>query len=288
VRGQYAQAAAAVNWRKSCERLRGTAPEEGPLLGTPPLSAAPTPESVIPPALGEAKPGFFATLVGLYVDPIATFRSIASHPTFLAPLLAIVFVNCAFTFVWLRKADHAELSRVQLEEAGVFDRIPPEQHAAIVERQVRMLPIFAWLGPTVFLPIMVVALAGLFLFVYRFFYAAETTFTQSLAVMTWALLTFYLLATVLLVLILTLKNEWSVDPRNVIQASPAAFVEKSAVPKPVHSLLDSLDLFSGWMLFLLSAGYAAVSKRSVGSAAVGVIVLWGIYVGLKVALAAVF
>jgi hypothetical protein len=197
-------------------------------------------------------------------------------------------VNCAFTFVWLRKADHAEIARVQMEEAGVFDRVPPEQQATIVERQARLLPLFAWLGPTVFLPIMIVALAGLFLFVYRFFYAAETTFRQSLAVMTWALFTFYLLATLLLVLILTLKNEWSVDPRTVIEASPAAFVEKSAVPKTVHSLLDSLDLFSVWMLFLLSAGYAAVSKRSVGSAAMGVIVLWGIYVGLKVALAAVF
>ena len=45
---------------------------------------------------------------------------------------------------------------------------------------------------------------------------------------------FYLLATLLVVLVLTLKNEWSVDPRSVIQASPAALVEKSAVPKPVH------------------------------------------------------
>jgi hypothetical protein len=106
--------------------------------------------------------------------------------------------------------------------------------------------------------------------------------------MAWAQLTFYLLATLLVVLVLTLKNEWSVDPRNVIQASPAALVEKSAVPKPVHSLLDSLDLFSFWLMFLLSAGYAAVSKRSVGSAAAGVIGLWGIYVGLKVALAFVF
>jgi hypothetical protein len=65
-------------------------------------------------------------------------------------------------------------------------------------------------------------------------------------------------------------------------------VEKSAVPKPVHSLLDSLDVFSAWLLFLLSAGYAAAARRSVGSAAVGVIVLWAIYVLLKVALATVF
>ena len=237
---------------------------------------------------GEAAPGFFGTLVGLYVDPVATFRAIAAHPTFLAPLLAIVLVNSAFTFVWLRKGDATEIARVQMEEAGVFDRVPPEKHAEIVERQARLLPTFAWLGPTVFLPIMLVALAGLFLFVYRFFYASETTFRQSLAVMAWAQLTFYLLATLLVVLVLSLKNEWSVDPRNVIQASPAALVEKSAVPKPVHSLLDSLDLFSFWLMFLLSAGYAAVSKRPVGSAAVGVIVPWGIYVFLKVALAFVF
>jgi hypothetical protein len=266
--------------RKSCERL---APRGGSSLATdtPPSSAG-------PPALAEAPLGFLGRLAGLYLAPITTFRSIAAHPTFLAPLLAIVLVNSAFTFVWLRKADHVELSRAQMEEAGVFDRIPPEKHAEIVERQVRLLPIFAWLGPTVFLPIMMVALAGLFLFVYRFFYESETTFRQSLAVITWAHLTFYLLATLLLVLVLTLKGEWSVDPRNVIQASPAALVEKSAVPKPVHSLLDSLDLFSFWIVFLLSAGYAATARRSVGSAAVGVVVMWGIYVLLKVALAAVF
>jgi hypothetical protein len=254
-----------------------------------PAPQPPSPSSSSPVGApdGEAAPGFFGTLVGLYVDPVATFRAIAAHPTFLAPLLAIVLVNSAFTFVWLRKGDSTEIARVQMEEAGVFDRVPPERHAEIVERQARLLPTFAWLGPTVFLPIMLVALAGLFLFVYRFFYASETTFRQSLAVMAWAQLTFYLLATLLVVLVLSLKNEWSVDPRNVIQASPAALVEKSAVPKPVHSLLDSLDLFSFWLLFLLSAGYAAVSKRPVGSAAVGVIVPWGIYVFLKVALAAV-
>ena len=257
------------------------------------MSSAPSaPEPPSPAALGsppaDVSPGFLGRLVGLYVAPIETFRAIAAHPTFLAPLLAIVLVNSAFTFVWLRKSDHVEVARAQMEDAGVFDRVPPEKHAEIVERQARLLPTFAWLGPTVFLPITLVALSGLFLFVYRFFYASETTFRQSLAVMAWAQLTFYLLATLLVVLVLSLKNEWSVDPRNVIQASPAALVEKSAVPKPVHSLLDSLDLFSFWLVFLLSAGYAAVSKRSVGSAAVGVIVPWGIYVFLKVALAAVF
>jgi hypothetical protein len=262
--------------------------EEGPFVSINSPAVEPPPPSAAGPLPGEASPGFLARLVGLYVAPIETFRAIAARPTFLAPLLAIVLVNSAFTFVWLRKSDHVEVARAQMEDAGVFDRVPPEKHAEIVERQARLMPTFAWLGPTVFLPIMLVAMAGLFLFVYRFFYASETTFAQSLAVVAWAHFTFYLLATLLLLLVLSLKGEWSVDPRSVLQASPAAIVEKSAVPKAVHSLLDSLDLFSLWLVFLLSAGYAATSRRSVGSAAVGVIVLWGIYVLLKVALAAVF
>ena len=266
-----------------------TAPQEGPVVSTASPAAAPPPSPSAGSAPdGQAAPGFLASLIGLYVDPVETFRAIAGHPAFLAPLLAIVLVNSAFTFVWLRKADHTQLSRAQMEEAGVFERVPPERHAEIVERQVRLLPIFAWLGPTVFLPLMLLLLAAIFLFVFRFFYEADTTFRQSMSVICWAYFAFNLLATLLVVLVLSLRHEWSVDPRNVIQASPAALLEKSAVPKPVRSFLDSLDLFSFWMVFLLSAGYAAASRRSVGSAAVGVIALWGIYVLLKVALAAVF
>ena len=53
--------------------------------------------------------------------------------------------------------------------------------------------------------------------------------------------------------------------------------------KPVYDLLDSLDLFSVWTIFLLAAGYAATARRSVGSAAIGILVWWGLYVLLKVA-----
>jgi hypothetical protein len=245
----------------------------------PTVAAAPTAE---PPL------GALDTLVGLYTAPTATFRSIAARPSFWLPFIGVILVNLAFTFVWLRKADPVELSRAQMEEAGVFDRIPADQQATVVQRQARMLPIFAWLGPTVFGPIGFLALAAAFLFVYRFFYASETTFRQSLAVVSWSLFAVALVATPLTVLILSLRGEWSVDPRTVIQANVAGFFEKGALAKPLHALLDAIDLFSAWIIFLLAAGYAATARRSVGSAAVGVLVLWAIYVALKVGLAAIF
>jgi Yip1 domain len=190
--------------------------------------------------------------------------------------------------VWLRKSDHLEVARVQLEESGFFDRIPPEQHAAIIERQARLLPVFAGLGPTVILPIVTVLIAGFFLFVYRFFYASDTTFRQSLAVLTWASLAYYALLTVLTALVMTLKNEWSIDPHSAIQASPVALFEKAAVPKPLYVLLEELDLFWIWLLLLLSAGYAAATRRTVRSAATGVLASRAVILAIKVALAAVF
>jgi hypothetical protein len=261
-----------------------------PLPPVAPPAAPPAGASAAtaPPAPVEPPRGLLSTLAGVYSAPTETFRGLAARPSFVAPLLAAIALNVAFTFVWMRKADPVELARTQMEESGVFERVPPERHAEIVERQARLFPIFAWLGPLVFAPIGFVAMAGLFLFIYRFFYASETTFAQSLAVVCWSLLAVGLVTTPLTLLVLALKGEWSVDPRTVIQASPAALFEKGAVPKPVHALLDSIDLFSAWILFLLTAGYAATSKRSLGAAAVGVLVVWGIYVVLKVVLAAVF
>ena len=199
-----------------------------------------------------------------------------------------MLVNCAFTFVWLRKANHAEVVRAQLEDTGILDRIPPDAQAGALKQQARLLPLFAWLGPLVFLPLVIVGLAALFLFTYRFFYAADTTFRQSLAVVSWSFFAFYLLATAMLVLVLSLKGNWSVDPRTVIQANAGALVDRTAVSRPLYDFLDSIDLFSAWTIFLLSAGYAATARRSVGSAAIAILVWWALFVLVKVAMAAVF
>ena len=239
-------------------------------------------------AADTAPRGLLATLSGLYAAPVATFRAVAARPRFAVPLVGLVLLNIAFTFVWTRKADPVEVIRTQLEETGKLEQFPPDEQARIIERQARIFPLFAWLGPVVFAPVIFVALAALFLFVYRFFYASETTFAQSLAVVGWALFAIGLVTTPLTLLVMGLKGEWSVDPRTVIQASPAALVDRTAVAKPLYVVLDALDVFSAWCLFLLTAGYAATARRSLGSAAVGVLVLWAIYVGAKVALAALF
>jgi hypothetical protein len=231
--------------------------------------------------------GFLATLVDVFVAPGDAFRAIAARPRWEAPLLLAIVVGLAFSAIWISKADPVEFMRTQMEETGGLDRIPVEQRAEVLRGQAKWFQAFAWVGPLFFAPIMYAALAGLFLFVYRFFYAAEATFAQSLAVVTWCFAAFGLVLNPIILLVMTLKNEWSVDPHSVVQASAAALLDKGTTSKPLYALAGSIDLFSFWLMTLLAIGYGAVIGRKASAAAWPIVILWAIYVAGKCLFAAI-
>ena len=212
----------------------------------------------------------------------------AARPRWEAPLLLAIAIGLAFTAVWIWKVDPVEFMRAQMEESGGMERIPPERRADVLQGQAKWFKAFAWVGPVFFAPLGLAAMAGVFLFVYRFFYEAELTFAQSLAVVTWCFAAFALLMDPLILLVMALKNEWSVDPHSVIQASAAALLDKSTTSKPLYALAGSLDLFSAWLMALLSIGYGAAIRKPASSAVWAIVALWGAYVMGKVALSAVF
>jgi hypothetical protein len=229
-----------------------------------------------------------AVIADLFVDPLAGFRALAARPRWLVPFVGLIVLNAGFTAIWLSHADPVEMTRQQFEEAGVFERIPPERHEEVVQAQARRFPIFAWLGPFVFAPIVFTVIAGLYLFVFRFFYESEMTFGQAMAVVFWSFFVVSLVLTPVTLAVLYLKNDWNLDPRTVVKANVAGLLDKSSVSKPIYALLDAVDLFSAWTLFLLSAGFGVMSKKSTGSAAVGVLMLFAVYVFLKMGMALIF
>ena len=240
-------------------------------------------------AAGEEAPaGFFVTLAGVYLSPGPAFAAIARRPAFWGPLLAFVAAGLLFNAIWLHKLDPREFARVQIDDSPFAERMSPEQRAAGIEQQARVFPYVAWLGPLVFSPLAALVVAAVFLAVFRFFYGADVTFRQSLAVVSWAFLAGVLLTIPLTLIVLLLKDDWNVDPRTALQANPTLLLDKASVPRAVYALAESLDLFSAWILTLLSIGYGAASGRRAGQAAIGVVAVWALYVLGKAALAAVF
>jgi hypothetical protein len=151
-----------------------------------------------------------------------------------------------------------------------------------------MMPIFGWVGSIVGTAVMVLLVAGILTFVFRFFYAGEVTFKQALAITSWVLFAVGLVTTPLLLLVLQLKGDWNLNPQDVLQANLSLLVEKSATAKPLWALLTSLDVFSIWMVFLLAVGFGVASRKTTGSALWGVAIPWLLIVLVKVGWSAMF
>jgi hypothetical protein len=239
-------------------------------------------------AVSEAPGGFFARLAGVFLTPGEAFAAIARQPGFWAPLLGFMAVGLVFNAVWLQQIDLAEFAKVQIEESPWAERMSPEEKAKGVTQQARIFPFTVWLGPLVFFPLIVLLVGAVYLFVFRFFYGGEVSFKQSLSIVAWTLLAGALVTTPLTMLVLYLKEDWNVDPRTALQANLTLLLDRGSVPRAVYSIAESLDLFSAWLLALLSIGYGAATGRRAGQAAIGVLVPFAMYVLGKAALAAVF
>ncbi len=232
--------------------------------------------------------GFLALLLDVFIVPGDAFRFIARRPDYVLPLILAIGIGVAFSAIWTQRMDPYQFMKTQMEESGAADRIPVEKRAEVLQTQAKIFRVMAWVGPLLFAPLAYWAMAGLFLFVYRFFYAAEITFAQSMAVFAWAMAAYALVLNPLILLVMALKGEWSVDPSSVVQASAAALADKAATSRALYALLRGLDLFSFWLMALLSIGYGAVIGRRARAAAWPVLILWVLLVAAKCGMAAIF
>ena len=252
-----------------------------------PLAPPTVPPSPVAPE--PAAPGtFFQNLVDVFFAPREAFTRIVKQPSFLLPLIAWLVLSFGFTAIWMNKMDPREFMKNTLEEQGQWDKIPADQRDQVLESSAGRMKTFGWIGPAVFMPLMLLLVAAVLMGIYKFFYAAELTFKQALAIVAWSFFAVALLTTPLLLLVMNLKGDWNLNPQNVVQANPAVFFEKDAVSKPLYSLLSSIDLFSLWTVFLLASGFAVASRKKTSAAIWGVAVPWLLIVLWKVGWAAIF
>jgi hypothetical protein len=245
-------------------------------------AAAPTPET------GEQPAGFLQNLVDVYFSPGEAFARIARRPAWILPAVGYLVLVVAFTAIWMNKMEPREFMKVQLEQSGQAEKMTAEQREQVIEQQARFMPIFGWVGSIVGTILTLVVIAALFLFIYRFFYGGELNFVQSLAVSSWVFFAVGLVTTPLMLTVLGLKSDWNLNPQEVLQANLTLLLDRSTAAKPLWALLAGIDLFSIWIVFLLATGYAAATRRRVGSAVWGVAIPWALVVLAKVAWAAIF
>jgi hypothetical protein len=248
---------------------------------TPP---APTPEPITPEKPG----GFLQNLIDLYFAPREAFGRIVPHPTWIVPIVGHVILALVFTGVWLNKMEPREFMKTQLQESGQWDKIPAEQREQVMAQQEKFMPIMGWVGAVAGGPIFILAAAAILLFIYRFFYAGEVGFRQSLAITSWSFFAVGLVTTPLMLMVFALKGDWNLNPQEVLQANLSLLLDKAETAKPLWALATSLDLFSFWLMLLLAAGFGVAVRKATGSTIWGVVLPWAVIVAIKVGFSALF
>ena len=223
-------------------------------------------------------PRFLSNLFGLYFGPKEAFQNIVKKPSFWVPLLIFVVIQLTFTGIWLSKMDMMEFLRGQAEASGRPFQAPPPQAMGFIRGTFWGIAILAG-------PIFMFAAGGLYLFIFRFFFAGEVTFKQAMAVVSHTSLATNLVTLPLMLLVYALKGDWNLAPQDLLPVNLSILLDKESAAKALWALASSLDLLSFWTLFLLSVGFGVANKRATGSAFWGVAIPWIVYVVGKVGFA---
>ncbi len=243
----------------------------------PPTTAAP-----------EDSGSFFGNLFNLYFEPRPTFAKIFVKSRVVLAILLQMALGVIFTSIWLDRMNPREFMKAQLEQNSRAQQMSAEQVEQIIDAQAGYMRTWGRVGPFIAPVILDVIVAGFLFFMFRFFMAADLSFMQSLSTVVWTFAAVGLIQTPIMLAILFLKDDWNVDPNQVMQANPMLLFEAGDLPRWLVSLLSSLDLFSFWTIFLLATGFAVAGKRELSTGIWGVGIPWACYVLAKMAFALMF
>jgi hypothetical protein len=245
----------------------------------------------------EAQAGAGSRLIGVLLSPGQTFADINRRPTWVFPILLSTLLAIAFIsfFNWRVKPDWGAFMKAQIEKRA--QKTGTELTADDAQAQAEKLAAYpattAYVGAVVF-PVLSALVAAYALTVGMVSVQADTPFKKIFSVCCWAncavtYVVFYLVACASLMAKdrdalaqIDLSNPGSVAATNLGVLMPA---ESSPVLK---SLVGSFDIFSVWLIIVLSIGLAATSssKRMTKAKAARVVVFWWlVFVGIKAGIA---
>lgn len=232
-------------------------------------------------------------LMGIFIEPGRTFRSIAASPGWILPLLVtIVFVLISSHLVVNRmggmeviikkqmESNPKSLEQMQQREVDV-DEMARKQGTGVIGA------LFTYVAPPVFVIVGVLALAGIFL-LFLSMLGGQPTFRKTLSTVMHVSFAYYLLNGLLTILVVFLHSTpQDIDLRSPVYSNPSSLVENTQ--PALKALLGSIDVFSLWQIWLLGLGLSIVTPNVPRGKAYAVVIgLWAVYVVGKVAMSAIF
>jgi hypothetical protein len=227
-------------------------------------------------------------LAGVYFDPGKTFADIAARPRWWVPMVLLTVAALVMMICYSQHVGWEHMLRQQIESSPRTQNMTPEQREAIIQQQVKFVPIFGYIMAVIGTPVFMIIVAAVLMFIFNLIFAAGIPFKRALAAVAYSWMT-GLVAIILSIIVMFIKSPEDFDIQNPLAFNLGAFLASDA-PKWLKALAGSFDLFTFWTIALLGIGFAAASTKRMAwsKAVIAVILPWIVWVVVKTGSAAIF
>ena len=230
----------------------------------------------------------FQRLTGVFWEPRPVFENLAAHPRWWTPLLLLTALAVVFTTMLSNVVGFETIIRQQMESNTRLQQLPPEQVEKIIAQQTGVASKIGIAGSCLGVSLMTLAIAGILFGVFSLAGGATLKFKQAFSATCYSFLPTGL-STILALIVMYFKDPADFDVRSPLPLNAGAFLDASAVPKWLHSVAASIDVFSIWVMLLLALGFsAALGKMRFSRALILVLSSWIVWVLAKAGWATVF
>ncbi len=229
-----------------------------------------------------------ARLIGVFFSPGATFADIAQYPNFIAPLVLAIVASVAVTETMLAKIGMERIVRTSIERSNRASSMSPEQMDQAIQQGAKIGAIVAHvlgaLGPGIFLLI----LAGIGILILVPIFGAKTNFKTVFSVTCYADMP-AVLGALITIPVMLFGDPETFNPQTPMPSNPAFFLDQQTTSKALYAFASSVDIFTIWLLIVLSIGLSAASAHKVKTRSVFLVYfgLWALWVIGKVGWAAI-
>lgn len=221
----------------------------------------------------------FQKVVGVIVSPGKTFASIALNPNWIVPVLIFMLMSLVFSFAAsdIIKKEALKQQVEKMEEQGM-DQEQIDQAVATTEKFMKYGTYFS---SVVFPLILILIIAGVFLFVGNVALGGSATYKKVLAVTAYSSLVMVVGSIITLPIVL-------VKDSIQVSFSLATLFFAETGKSFVYHFLAKIEVFTIWWMAVYAIGLAAIYKMKTQKMATAVVTVYIIYAVVASAITAAF
>lgn len=227
-------------------------------------------------ALEQPTMGFFSRVTGALFSPTKTFAYLDKRPDIWGAMIVIIIFTLCFSLLYVQKTDMKIITLQRLEQQGRTEQMTEEQLDQAVNIGAKIGKYMMIVGAFIGTPISFLIIGGILYLIFKLL-QGETTFKKVFSVVSYSYLPGVFASLIGIILLLT-KTTNEILPENLVKSNLSILLVQEEVSKFLWNLSSSIDIFSIWVVILLSICMAVLKKTKLINSFLIVGGLWIVWI----------